>query len=109
MRSAFGLVVVLTLVAACRPDVPGRGCTSPDDCFRQELCADGTCVTRPKAPPSAGPAEDAAVASPTDAAAAADGANASDVAVPGGDASVPAGDATPSDAAADAVASDARP
>ncbi len=43
-RAVLG-VLALTLLG-CRPDVPGRGCKTDDDCFTQEQCAQGTCVDR---------------------------------------------------------------
>jgi hypothetical protein len=52
-RRPWGFCVVALLVA-CRPEVPGRDCKAPADCFREEVCASGTCIARVEAAPTGG-------------------------------------------------------
>ena len=39
-------LLVLAGLLGCRPDLPGRGCKTDEDCFTQEVCTDSTCATR---------------------------------------------------------------
>lgn len=54
LRAALCWLALACGLAACRPDVPGRGCKTNDDCFTQEVCADGTCAARGEAGGSEG-------------------------------------------------------
>ncbi|MFZ4737276.1 MAG: hypothetical protein ACOYM9_15085 [Bradymonadia bacterium] len=55
MRPSFGVGRVVALAAAlaalgaCKPELPGRGCATDDDCFREERCVERSCVPRPDA------------------------------------------------------------
>lgn len=47
-------------IAACDPDLPGRACSSDDDCFRDEICQGTSCVSGERAPGQADQDADAA-------------------------------------------------
>ena len=85
-RATLGLAVLLGAGAltGCRPDTPGRACKGPTECFTQEVCANGTCVTRPRATDDG----DADLSGESDAAISGDAAPSGDIgADPVGDAS----------------------
>ena len=45
VRGPFALgALVAWITTACVPEIPGRACGAPDDCFRAEQCIARTCV-----------------------------------------------------------------
>lgn len=54
MRTLRRGAAIVLLLAACRPETPGRDCTSSADCFREEVCASGTCIARADEAPVGG-------------------------------------------------------
>ena len=57
------LTAAVSAMGACKPELPGRGCATDDDCFREERCVERTCVPRPD---SGQPPADASPASSPD-------------------------------------------
>lgn len=116
MRTLRRGAAIVLLLAACRPETPGRDCTSSADCFREEVCASGTCIARADEAPvggagagggTAGTVPDAALPDAVGADAVTADASATDANAP--DASPVDGAAAVSDVAWDAAASDVGP
>ncbi len=61
LAAALAGAALLLGAAACDPDLPGRACSSDDDCFRDEICQGTSCVSGERGPGQADQDGDAAL------------------------------------------------